>query len=98
MIFIRHVPARGVSYLHPVRFTRDGICMVKPVPSFVRSVCFFSQTACDKLARAQVVPPHARAISLLKGLHVEGGRPQLFSETIRAKLGIVECAALSGKL
>ncbi|PHJ19253.1 nad-dependent glycerol-3-phosphate dehydrogenase [Cystoisospora suis] len=56
----------------------------------------FVASACDKLAQAQVVPPHARAISLLKGLHVEEGRPQLFSETIRAKLGIVECAALSG--
>ncbi|CBZ49627.1 cbr-GPDH-1 protein, related [Neospora caninum Liverpool] len=56
----------------------------------------FVAKVCDQLAKANVVPPHARAISLLKGLYVEGGRPQLFSDTIRSKLNIVECAALSG--
>ncbi|EPR56915.1 putative glycerol-3-phosphate dehydrogenase (gpdh), partial [Toxoplasma gondii GT1] len=56
----------------------------------------FVAKVCDQLAKANVVPSHARAISLLKGLYVEGGRPQLFSDTIRSKLNIVECAALSG--
>lgn len=58
---------------------------------------FRLQRTCEQLAKANVVPKHARAITLLKGLHVEGGRPQLFSDIITSKLDIVDCCVLSGK-
>ncbi|PHJ19252.1 nad-dependent glycerol-3-phosphate dehydrogenase [Cystoisospora suis] len=56
----------------------------------------FVMRTCEQLAKANVVPKHARAITLLKGLHVEGGRPQLFSDIITSKLDIVDCCVLSG--
>lgn len=41
------------------------------------------------------IKPTARAITLVKGLHVENGRPMTFSDVLENTLG-VECSALSG--
>ncbi|PFH31578.1 putative glycerol-3-phosphate dehydrogenase (gpdh) [Besnoitia besnoiti] len=84
------LPENLVAVPDVVEACRDSDLLVFVMPhQFVARVC-------DQIAKARVVPAHARAISLLKGLHVEGGRPHLFSEMIRSRLNIVECAALSG--
>ncbi|PFH31565.1 NAD-dependent glycerol-3-phosphate dehydrogenase [Besnoitia besnoiti] len=56
----------------------------------------FATKICDQLAEARVVPAHARGITLVKGLHVENGKPSLFSDIFRTKLDIVDCCVLSG--
>ncbi|KEP60762.1 UNVERIFIED_CONTAM: NAD-dependent glycerol-3-phosphate dehydrogenase [Hammondia hammondi] len=56
----------------------------------------FATKVCEQLAEARVVPGHARAITLLKGLHVENGKPSLFSDIFKTKLDIVDCCVLSG--
>eukprot|EP00922_Rhytidocystis_sp_ex-Travisia-forbesii_P069088 GHVS01103088.1.p1 GENE.GHVS01103088.1~~GHVS01103088.1.p1 ORF type:complete len:413 (-),score=41.67 GHVS01103088.1:197-1435(-) len=61
----------------------------------------FLSRICDQLANAKasngsgVVPRHAKAISLIKGLYIEQQKPELFSRMIAKRLGI-GCCVLSG--
>eukprot|EP00921_Rhytidocystis_pertsovi_P015569 GHVQ01024761.1.p1 GENE.GHVQ01024761.1~~GHVQ01024761.1.p1 ORF type:complete len:273 (-),score=27.25 GHVQ01024761.1:768-1586(-) len=60
----------------------------------------FLARICDQLAAAdgglgKFIAPHAKAISLIKGLYIENKKPALFSRMIASKLGI-DCCVLSG--
>eukprot|EP00922_Rhytidocystis_sp_ex-Travisia-forbesii_P069087 GHVS01103087.1.p1 GENE.GHVS01103087.1~~GHVS01103087.1.p1 ORF type:complete len:415 (-),score=36.12 GHVS01103087.1:192-1436(-) len=63
----------------------------------------FLSRVCDQLANTKssngeccgVVPRHAKAISLIKGLYIENKKPELFTRMIVKRLGI-DCCVLSG--
>lgn len=56
----------------------------------------FIYSTLEKIQKSKVIFSHTKAISLIKGLHVEeNGNPKLFSQFISQKLGI-DCCVLSG--
>ncbi|KAL8272499.1 hypothetical protein Esti_003622 [Eimeria stiedai] len=56
----------------------------------------FIERACRELKRAQLLPPHARAISLTKGIGVYRGWPVTLTHEIGSILGLPKPCVLSG--
>eukprot|EP01056_Protomagalhaensia_sp_Gyna25_P005991 Protomagalhaensia_sp_Gyna_25__5990@NODE_933_length_2396_cov_118_433178_g739_i0_p1_GENE_NODE_933_length_2396_cov_118_433178_g739_i0NODE_933_length_2396_cov_118_433178_g739_i0_p1_ORF_typecomplete_len408_score81_94NAD_Gly3P_dh_C/PF07479_14/1e48NAD_Gly3P_dh_N/PF01210_23/3_9e47Rossmannlike/PF10727_9/0_11Rossmannlike/PF10727_9/1_5e03ApbA/PF02558_16/0_0069IlvN/PF07991_12/0_03F420_oxidored/PF03807_17/0_063PDH/PF02153_17/0_039UDPG_MGDP_dh_N/PF03721_14/0_15_NODE_933_length_2396_cov_118_433178_g739_i019314 len=81
------LPDNMVAVPDLIETIKDADLIVITVPhQFVCSIC-------DRIAGH--IKPTARAITLVKGLHLEEGLPRTFSTVISDKLGI-ECSALSG--
>lgn len=58
----------------------------------------FLQRTCLELKKAQLLPPHARAISLIKGIGVKKGWPVTLTHEIGEILGLPKPCILSGKV
>lgn len=56
----------------------------------------FIEKTCHELKKAQLLPPHARAISLIKGIGVKNGRPVTLTHDIGKILDLPKPCVLSG--
>lgn len=56
----------------------------------------FIEKTCHELKKAQLLPPHARAISLIKGIGVKNGRPVTLTHDIGEILDLPKPCVLSG--